>query len=134
MSGSLIYSPANLHPDPTHDPEEMILKLPRFFVLAALLLFTQAAFAQKAPRSPEDFYNRGLERQAAGDLDGALADFDLALRLNPADAIALSNRGLLRMQQGDLKSAEQDIQMAIRINPTLKASFEKYLQEMKRRK
>ncbi|HEU4596777.1 MAG TPA: tetratricopeptide repeat protein [Pyrinomonadaceae bacterium] len=132
-----------------------------------LLLIPPVAFAQKTPRTPEDFYNRGLDRQAQGDLDGALADFDKAIELNAADALAHVNRGLLRrergeaegalkdftqavlidpraatayanrgviyLQRGQDKLAEKDFAEAVRLDPALKASLEKYLDEMRKR-
>jgi tetratricopeptide (TPR) repeat protein len=78
----------------------MILKQPRLIAFAALLLFAQAAFAQ-APRSAEDFYNRGLQRQAAGDLDGALADYAEAIKRDPRMHDAYNNRANVLLQKGD---------------------------------
>ncbi len=33
--------------------------------------------------SAEDFFNRGVEKFDAGDLEGAIADYNEAIRLNP---------------------------------------------------
>jgi tetratricopeptide (TPR) repeat protein len=37
--------------------------------------------------------NRGVERKRKGDLDGAIADYDAAIKLNPNDLFAFNNRG-----------------------------------------
>ena len=52
----------------------------------------------------------------------------------PRRAEDFYNLGPERRAAGDLKAAGRDINMAFRIDPSLKESFEKYLQEMKRRK
>jgi tetratricopeptide (TPR) repeat protein len=46
-----------------------------------------------------------------------MADYDLAIRLNPSDTIAFKNRGLARGNQGDLDGAIADYNNAIRLNP-----------------
>ena len=45
---------------------------------------------------------------AAGDLPGAVADFDRALALDPRYADALNNRGRARQQLGDVAGARED--------------------------
>ena len=61
--------------------------------------------------------NRGPERQARGDADGAIADYDLALRLNPGHGEAYTNRGAARQAKGDLAGALADFDLALRLNP-----------------
>jgi tetratricopeptide (TPR) repeat protein len=61
--------------------------------------------------------NRGPERAARGDADGALADYDLAVRLNPAHVEAYTNRGAARHAKGDLDGALADFNQALRLNP-----------------
>ncbi|MDT7602064.1 MAG: hypothetical protein QOF61_61, partial [Acidobacteriota bacterium] len=78
------------------------------FTLTALLIFAAHAAAQKEPRSLEDFYNRGLQRQAQGDLDGALADYDQALAKKPVPAVLSQiylNRANVLMSKGDYNAA-----------------------------
>ena len=49
------------------------------------------------PKSGEAFFNRGVIRQARGDLDGAVADFTVAARiLAPTDIRPLAIRGQIR--------------------------------------
>ena len=53
---------------------------------------------QLSPDSPEALTNRGVVRMETGDVDGALADFDAALRPDSSDA--LTNRGAIRSRRG----------------------------------
>ncbi|MBR0673352.1 tetratricopeptide repeat protein [Neoroseomonas soli] len=63
------------------------------------------------------FYNRGVSRRAAGDTDGAIADYGEAIRVNPNYASAFTNRGNARRDQHDLAGAIADYTEALRINP-----------------
>jgi len=60
---------------------------------------------------------RGMERRRSGDLQGALQEFDAALRLNPTLAVAYNNRGVTRHELGDLDGALADLDEALRLNP-----------------
>jgi tetratricopeptide (TPR) repeat protein len=60
---------------------------------------------------------RGASRYESGDLAGALADFDEALRLQPALAAAYNNRGATRYEFGDLAGALADFEEALRLRP-----------------
>lgn len=80
----------------------------------------------KPPRSPEAalVYNlNGNEKQERGDLDGALADYAMAIELNPALAVAYCNRGLVRTAKGDLDGALVDYNLALTLNPNLAAAW-----------
>jgi tetratricopeptide (TPR) repeat protein len=48
------------------------------------------------------YYNRGIERQAKGELSGAIADYDLAIYFDSECALAYHNRGVARFAKGDL--------------------------------
>jgi tetratricopeptide (TPR) repeat protein len=56
--------------------------------------------------------NRGLCRHIAGDLRGARADFDVAVRIGP-DATVYRNRGNLRREQDDTEGAFRDYSEAV---------------------
>jgi tetratricopeptide (TPR) repeat protein len=62
-------------------------------------------------------HNRGVARKAKGDVEGALRDYDEAIRLNPRLAVAFSNRGNTRFERGDLEDALKDYNESIRLNP-----------------
>jgi len=63
------------------------------------------------------YINRGLARAHMGDLEGALADCDTALVINPGLVLAYMNRGALRWTVGDLDGATADFDQAIQRNP-----------------
>jgi tetratricopeptide (TPR) repeat protein len=63
------------------------------------------------------YTNRGVARHAAGDLDGALADYGTALRYNPGYPEALNDRGIVRYLRGDVAGALADYDAAIRVRP-----------------
>ena len=46
-----------------------------------------------------------LRKQAKGDFNAAIADFNRAIELNPKDAVAYSNRGNTKRDKGDLDGA-----------------------------
>ena len=49
-------------------------------------LLTQAIVL--TPRDADCYINRGIARDALGDAEGALADYNMAIRLNPKSAMA----------------------------------------------
>ncbi len=83
------------------------------------ILLTEAI--EKNPNLPYSYAERGLVRMKAGDLKGALEDYDEAIRLNPADPDYWLNRGLIKEQSNDLYRALADYRQVI----TLKADYEK---------
>lgn len=70
------------------------------------------------PKTSEDFSARGLKRHSAGDLDGALADYDKALELDPANHQACYRRALARQAKGDLSGALSDYNAVLGADPS----------------
>jgi tetratricopeptide (TPR) repeat protein len=83
----------------------------------------KGASGEQEPESPasagtvEDFFNRAGAKKAAGDLDGAIADYDRAIQIDPKDAAIYNNRGLAKQAKGDLDAAIVDFNRAIQLNP-----------------
>jgi len=62
-------------------------------------------------------YNRGVTRYDLRDWDGAIADFDEALMLNPHRVMAWIKLGNARFNKGDLDKAINEYDEAIRLDP-----------------
>ena len=58
-----------------------------------------------------------------GDLDGALADYNQAIKLNPHFAEVWFNRGSYWKMKGDLERAETDFTQAIELKPHLADAY-----------
>ncbi|MFN5065918.1 MAG: tetratricopeptide repeat protein [Aphanizomenon sp.] len=93
----------------------------KWAVLSALKRYKEAAAAinkaiELSPRAA--FYlNQGIVRNELGDKQGAIDDFNQAIKINPNLALAYSNRGVVRNELGDKQGAIDDYNQAIKINP-----------------
>ncbi|ARV58703.1 guanylate cyclase [Nostocales cyanobacterium HT-58-2] len=65
----------------------------------------------------EVFYRQGEEKARKGDYQGAIADFNQFLRLNPNGFKAYYHRGLARQKLGDYKGAMRDFDIYLQYNP-----------------
>lgn len=63
-------------------------------------------------------YNRGIERQNAGDVAGAIAAYARAVKIYPQYAEAYNNRGVAYMSQKDYPAAIADFTRSIEIAPS----------------
>ncbi|WP_211844103.1 tetratricopeptide repeat protein [Neoroseomonas oryzicola] len=61
--------------------------------------------------------NRGVARTLTGAIDGAGADFDAAVALDPANLHARSNRAAMAVGRGDHEAALADLDAVIAANP-----------------
>ena len=105
-----------------------VSKRSRFLViliLIALVLFVgviirfgSGSKVTLAPREDASaYYNRGNAKDDKGDLDGAIADYNRAIELDPKLAIAYNNRGNAEKAKGDLSGAIADYNRAIELDP-----------------
>jgi len=67
--------------------------------------------------------NRGFCKLIKGELDGAMADIEQAIRLNPKNAMAYANRATAKEVMGDLDGAIADYSRAIKLNPRYVAAY-----------
>lgn len=74
---------------------------------------------EPSPRSAVDYNARGLSRYHKGDYDGALADFNQSLKLDPEFWATYMVRGLALVAKGDYDGAIASYDKAIGINPTV---------------
>jgi len=92
-------------------------------VLACLLILmpTVATFGQQTAnpeanvQNARTYHERGLARQKKGDLNGALIEYNQAIKLNPKNATAYKDRGNAKRKQGDLQGAKADFNQASKL-------------------
>jgi tetratricopeptide (TPR) repeat protein len=66
----------------------------------------------------EDLFNSALTKSEAGDIQGAIADYTEAIRLNPNYAKAYNKRGIIHGRNlKNYPAAKADFDRAIEINP-----------------
>ena len=69
------------------------------------------------PQSAATYLSSAENRYRNGDIDGALADYDQAIRLDPRNPQPYQLRGYLRMQKKDLDGAIADFTQGITLTP-----------------
>ena len=76
-----------------------------------------AALPASVPDYATFFHARGIFAYRNGDLNGAIADLDQAIRLDPSDADAYVSRGSLHEELGNAAAARADYRSALKIAP-----------------
>jgi curved DNA-binding protein CbpA/tetratricopeptide (TPR) repeat protein len=76
-----------------------------------------------ATKGPEFYLARGELRSKGADFDGAIADFDAAIRIDPQNASAFSRRANAWGAKGDFQRALADFEAAISLDATNAAIF-----------
>src|SRR5262245_54878914 len=71
----------------------------------------------------EAYHNRGVAYRAKGNTDHAIADYNEAIRLDPALAEAYSSRGMAYRAKGDTDHAIADYSEAIRLDPSFAEAY-----------
>ena len=99
----------------------------KLIVLSDLKKYREAEVAinkaiELSPRAAF-YYNRGNVRDDLGDKQGAIDDYNLAIKFNPNLALAYNNRGLVRYELGDKQGAIDDYNQAIKINPNYAQAY-----------
>ncbi len=83
------------------------------------IAFYDSAVSQD-PRNPNNvllYNNRGNEKYAGSDFQGAIDDFTKAIELNPDYAVGYNNRGTVYSAKGDLERAIKEYDKAIELYP-----------------
>jgi tetratricopeptide (TPR) repeat protein len=87
----------------------------------------QTAKSSPAPAPSEEFdgdlVNRGIKKAKNGELDGAIADFERAMQLNPKDDAPYYNRAQARRLKNDTAGAIADYTRAIELGSTNPAAY-----------
>jgi tetratricopeptide (TPR) repeat protein len=81
------------------------------------------AASSVADEPDEDLVNRGIEKGKSGDLDGAIADFNRAIELNPKDDAPYYNRAQAKRLKKDTAGAIADYTRAIELGSTNPAAY-----------
>ena len=84
-------------------------------ILACSVVIDDTSTNQQLLAAAHD--NRGVAFARKGQLDGAIADLDEAIRLDPRSAVALSNRGNAYIAKGQFDRSILDYSEAIRLDP-----------------
>jgi tetratricopeptide (TPR) repeat protein/S1-C subfamily serine protease len=105
------------------EPKDRILINEKALLLSQKRQYTAAIkiYDEMIREQPEaySYSNRGYDKLNLGDKQGAINDFDRAIKLNPNYSIAYSNRGNAKSKIGDKQGAINDFNQAIKINPNI---------------
>jgi len=61
------------------------------------------------PNRNSAYYNRGIAKRNAGFAEEAIADYDIAIQLNPDDYFSYNNRGGCAIRKGLLQQGKCEI-------------------------
>jgi tetratricopeptide (TPR) repeat protein len=86
------------------------------FLLFTLLLFAQLAYTQPAVVE-KDRLDAGDKFLAQGEVDKAIAEYDVVIKFNPRNAQAFGMRGYAKMLNRDTDGAISDYSAAIKLTP-----------------
>ena len=117
-------------------------------VSAFVLMPVQVMEAQEKPKTPgagteqpvktpsaKELMARGDDSNAKGDLDRAIADYDVALKIDPVLVDALNSRAMAWRAKGDRRRALTDLDAALKLKPDFeiaRANRKKLFEEIER--
>jgi len=78
---------------------------------------TDSSKKDSVPTTARDYTNRGNSFLDRREYDRAIADFDMAIELDPKDAMAVADRGIAYFWQGKYELARMELDAAYRMNP-----------------
>ena len=94
-----------------------------FAVLALALAMFALATESSAQTTAGDWVSSAVRKILKNDLDGALADTEMALRLDANLATAYCLRGQIRSSKGQLDGAIEDFDKSIALDPKLPLAY-----------
>lgn len=101
-----------------------IAKFSLALALLSIAVLNPMTAQEQTPLSASEYTERGIACLRTDDFDGAIANFDKAIALNPNDAVNYFRRGVTYMERGvdnrnkeDLNRALRDLDKAIAIDP-----------------
>jgi tetratricopeptide (TPR) repeat protein len=86
-------------------------------------LDSSSIIAQNNVSRAERYNKSGNQKMDARDYQGALADYNEAIKLNPKHAKAYSNRGGLKAVMNDIKGGLVDLNRAINLDPNFSMAY-----------
>ena len=87
------------------------------------LAVPRAAAPRKMAYDAEAYNLRGVQKAELGELESAIADFDMAISLNPGKAGIYYNRGLAKTELNQFNAAIADFDMAISLQPDFAPAY-----------
>lgn len=91
-----------------------------FLLVVAMVLRLGAAFGQK---TAEDYYNKGMDKAQAGELDAAIELLSKSIELDSEIYITWYNRGIAKSMLGLDKEAIADYDQVIKLQPAWKKVY-----------
>jgi WD40 repeat protein/ankyrin repeat protein len=91
----------------------------RLFCFISALLIVSPGFCQTA----EEYLKRGNEKADLQDYEGAISEYDKALRIDRKYAFAYFARGNAKIYLKDLSGAVEDLTKAVKINPDISGAY-----------
>ncbi|MEH2381017.1 MAG: tetratricopeptide repeat protein [Nostoc sp.] len=89
--------------------------------LAGCITLVIGAWFLQSPKPVSDaeqkLYQEGVNKYDAGNYEGAVEDFNQAIKLDPQNALAYNKRGNAYYRLGDYEQAQADSSQAILLNP-----------------
>jgi len=70
-----------------------------------------------------EYVESGISKRKAGDSEGAVEDFNRAIRFNPKETTAYFERGLPRVDLGNVSGAIEDFSRVIQFDPGNQKAF-----------
>ncbi len=92
-------------------------------LLSILILICYTTLPIYAQNSAEEYFNSGVKKADAGDYEGAIEDYNKAIKINPKLSEAYHNKGVAKAYLGDYRGALKDFDKAIEINPMFAEAY-----------